>query len=481
MKNIDFFSEPPKIFIFQKKTNQNTFGGFLFIFYMIIMLIISSIYIFDYILNSKYSIEYSLYKNTTGLEMKKRVPCRNDLVHSDINPIVNISFELYYSDENDNRTLSERFQIIDDKGNRIKRGTFIQRKVTDILIDIIYLCDDRDCALNENDTTKYNYCLEMRYDGFVLDHQSDSSPLKKNENIIFKNYYIFDFDRLYMENIYWETIKYKEERGLLGLFDRMIGNKNEYISGFFTNSKKDFLGINPLYNSEELGYYKTLNYFNMINEQTEYIEYRRKKISILDIPAKLGSLFTTLYYCFFYIFKFYSRNFDNYKIIKRIISNNNNNSFINNSKSNKKNESNKQLDISIYPSDSPDIISVYKLNSNPVTNKELNFKDLKNNNINKDNNLANSFDEKKKIKYEKMSFILFCLNDINSKFGCKCKGQELINISNQIMKTYFSIESILYNQIIIDNLLKDYKWNKPDLKNIENNELIFKLLNNLKH
>ena len=80
-----------------------------------------------------------------------------------------------------------------------------------------------------------------------------------------------------------------------------------------------------------------------------------------------------------------------------------------------------------------------------------------------------------------MSFILFCLNDINSKFGCKCKGQELINISNQIMKTYFSIESILYNQIIIENLLKDYKWNQPELNNIENNEFIFKILNNLKN
>ena len=40
---------------------------------------------------------------------------------------------------------------------------------------------------------------------------------------------------------------------------------------------------------------------------------------------------------------------------------------------------------------------------------------------------------------------------------------------------YLSIDSILYNQIMIENLIKDYNWNNSLLNNINNNELILKL------
>ena len=37
------------------------------------------------------------------------------------------------------------------------------------------------------------------------------------------------------------------------------------------------------------------------------------------------------------------------------------------------------------------------------------------------------------------------------------------------MYKHYSVENILYNQIMIENLLRDYKWNNPELKNIFNN------------
>jgi hypothetical protein len=37
------------------------------------------------------------------------------------------------------------------------------------------------------------------------------------------------------------------------------------------------------------------------------------------------------------------------------------------------------------------------------------------------------------------------------------------------------VENIIYNQIKIENLLKDYRWNNLQLKNIQNNELIIQL------
>ena len=40
---------------------------------------------------------------------------------------------------------------------------------------------------------------------------------------------------------------------------------------------------------------------------------------------------------------------------------------------------------------------------------------------------------------------------------------------------YLSLDSILYNQIMIENLFIDYHWNNSLLNNIKNNELIIKL------
>ena len=43
------------------------------------------------------------------------------------------------------------------------------------------------------------------------------------------------------------------------------------------------------------------------------------------------------------------------------------------------------------------------------------------------------------------------------------------------MEKYYSIENLVYNQFMFENLLKDYKWNNPDLNSIKNIELIYKL------
>ena len=57
------------------------------------------------------------------------------------------------------------------------------------------------------------------------------------------------------------------------------------------------------------------------------------------------------------------------------------------------------------------------------------------------------------------------------------KNLELISNCNKILLKYMSIESILYNQLMLENLLEDYKWNNPHLNNISNNILINKIQN----
>ena len=76
----------------------------------------------------------------------------------------------------------------------------------------------------------------------------------------------------------------------------------------------------------------------------------------------------------------------------------------------------------------------------------------------------------------KLSFISYLFNNIYCQKCCNMKNQILITKCNEIISKYYSIENIIYNQILMENFLKDYKWNDFKLKNIENN----KLINNLK-
>ena len=87
MRNLDFLSESPKMFIFNKEANKTNFGGILFLIYIIIMILISLAYILDYAFNDKYSIENMITYNYThdSNENKKM----ND--DEELNPYLNLT------------------------------------------------------------------------------------------------------------------------------------------------------------------------------------------------------------------------------------------------------------------------------------------------------------------------------------------------------------------------------------------------------
>jgi len=55
------------------------------------------------------------------------------------------------------------------------------------------------------------------------------------------------------------------------------------------------------------------------------------------------------------------------------------------------------------------------------------------------------------------------------------RNQEIINMTNKIAFKYLSIDSLLFNQMKLENLFKDYKWNNPLLNNVKNNKMIDEL------
>ena len=208
----------------------------------------------------------------------------------------------------------------------------------------------------------------------------------------------------------------------------------------------------------------------MRNTHTQYTEYIRSKKSILDVFADIGALFSTLYSVFSFIFNFYSQNFDNYKILKEILSTPGifeirNKRIILKANSNKIEEIPFNKKLSEINTNDNGIISIDSCKTIPNNSSRLNLS-LKE---------EFKFKENYNNKSKGIKFIYFILENMY----CKCKNirkeYNIIDICNNILSKYSSIESILYNQIIFENLLKDYHWNDNNLKIIGNNYLIKKL------
>ena len=101
MHYLDFFSDSPRTYIFQKGANKTKIGGFLFIIYAIIMTLISIAYILDYAYNDKYTVEYSRYLNSS----------------------MNAQFVII--DEKFNIDISFKFRILDHQRNTLSEEDFV--------------------------------------------------------------------------------------------------------------------------------------------------------------------------------------------------------------------------------------------------------------------------------------------------------------------------------------------------------------------
>ena len=215
----------------------------------------------------------------------------------------------------------------------------------------------------------------------------------------------------------------------------------------------------------------------MVNRIVYYIEYKRIKKGFLDVLANILALITSLYGAFGKSFSFfYSSNFDNYKIIEKILSDEKENILSKNTKNiNNKKIQDKQLTNDINNSDllinKPSI--QHKLipndddeheadNDNDNDNLNDNNVDINNDNVNIDKLITNF----PKFRFWHILFNSKCFKSNKNKFISKC---------DDMIYKYISIDYILSNQMKLENLLKDYKWNDPQKNNIGSNEMIIDL------
>ena len=487
MNILDFLSSSPKNFIFQKQSNKTNLGGILSLIYLIIFLMISTLYITSYAINDKYNIEYFLSHHAESVYDKESD--REIILPEESIPYFNLEFRLvdYESDKNliDRLTLwetnapdsitnfntSEKAKIehdLDDLNDYYEYKIKKRRKFVQYYkFQIVYMCQKEECS-EIKDIFDFEFKLDVFYNQFNISHQ-EKVPLyqvDKSDKLL-TTYLRYNGETQNFTKsqhiLNWDIVKYREEKGFLSLFDKIMGkDKNKYSYGLFLESKESIEYDQP--SIVKVGYVNIADVIIKIHYE-RHEEYTRKEIGIIDVISNICSLSLTILSIFTLIFnQIYSKNFDNYKIVQKILSKN--------EKQKIKIELNNNLPLLADNNYKNELMinsdkESYKVSGKNIDNTENEDDDEEDENI--------DLDKESNIILPKLHLYDYILNNIYCKKCIPSKKQQLINECNEILAKYFSIENIISNQIILENLLKDYKWNEPSLAKLENSQMISQL------
>ena len=167
MRKIDFLSQSPSNYIFQKESNKTTFGGVLSIFYIYAIFYVLTYYIAIYSQSLPYDI-------TSFVQEEKLLSSEQRwffLKSGKYNPNMTLAFKLL---DNNQKILSDRFIMIDaETGKEIKRNEILERRVSKIHIYVFYKClNQSNCNIDLEDLSPY-YQLIFLYQNFYVNPQGE--------------------------------------------------------------------------------------------------------------------------------------------------------------------------------------------------------------------------------------------------------------------------------------------------------------------
>ena len=503
MRRLDFISQSPQLSIFKEDANKTNLGGVLYLIYIIVLLLLAIIYFFDYFSNEKYEYNYTFVKRTLD----------NELEDEDMKSALHYDLDCWFvlgkdgaNMEKNNIIGNENFVIVDipllakklETGERdqdhylvintnsddeeciIRQGQSYNKSTGDFSLGVLYRCDGENCYIREEDKIKVtSYYLYFAYKGLKLDHQNPDKPIQPlPEN----SYWLETVQFLENTNIvyfFWGLIKYEEEKGIFSKnYDNVVGNSNTYYAGNMkskeTYSDDGHMKTMPdnywRIKDENGNHFILLLYLEVFPQPNEYERYSRKKISVLDILADVSALASTVLDLMALAYGFlYSQNYDNYRIVENILT--------------------KKMNITLNPMHQ-------NLNVKPKTfNQKIEEVNDKKSNIELSSNLI--VGKKKKRKISKLlktqtqksikkedpenvnlpspRFIDFLLHNLYFECFGHSSRQALIGSCNDIVAKYITIESILYNQMRLEYLWNDYKWNNPKYEENLKDDLILDL------
>ena len=472
MYSFDFFSSPPEFSIFHNKINKTRFGGTLFLLYLILMSFISFIYIIDFLLKEVYEIEcYNIF-------VFKEVNPNNKELNKIPMPVVNFTIiTTFFQLSEDWKIFEERIFLRINSNEKIKPNShipldhsnnslfifdFYNINISDNNnISLIYKCKEVNCL---DLSTFYPGGVAIQTNDFGIDNYAEY-PFKIGEKKYIRSILFLNKNYSMIQTLTWESIVYEEKKGITKLLDEILNKENKFIYGYIKEHNEYDNKFQYNEDKNEIVFATIQNNLN-----SHYIDYKRTKKNFLDVLAKIGALFSTFNFIVSTFFKFYKKNFDNYKIVEKIMRS----KYIKMDKNFNFKKANIEFNNNIFQIDKETNIE----KNSPLINDNFN----ENKGINETG--SDIEDEKKededkvpKRYLPKLSFFDYFYNNVYCKCCKKVKRQEIIDTCNEMVFKYTSIDKILYHQMRLENLLKDYKWNNPELNTIGKNELITKLQN----
>ena len=488
MRKLDFISKSPNFYIFKESANKTNLGGVLFLVYIIIIVLLASVYFYDYFKNEKYTFSYSLVQEThnrsrmidkgqiqskLNTELNFMVFLGKDYVDKYPDISNNTNFIIVDITKLDTDKKEGEYNILNSTENSndderiIKQHIPFKDNVKNLTLGVFYRCKGDNCTIRPEDKIKIkSYYLYFAYQGFSIEHQNPNKPIQPLGK---DNYWLETVQFLENTNIVylnWEMIEYQEERGIFKkTFDDTVGINNTYYGGYY-KSKDTFTDDGHLKVFPQT-YWKVkdlngnnfimLLYLESIVQLKEYERYSRKAASVLGILANIASLSSTALNLMGLAYGFlYRANYDNYKIIENILTKK---MKININKKSPEKEESEKVKIEL----KGDLIE----------------KELIENDINEpDDDIVEEHDEKIKSSYLNLSipnFFYFLFHFFYSKCCGRSSNHILINSCNDIVAKYITIENILYNQMKLECLWQDYKWNNPQYKIKHREDLILDL------
>ena len=476
MRRLDFISKAPNFSIFKEGSNKTNLGGFLYMAYIIIILLLAIVYFYDYFTNDKYQFNYILVKKSLSESLDKNEEM-SSMINADINYYIYLGKD--YSEPNKNIINNKNFIIVDinkidnpvignDDECVIKQATEFKYKVNDLRLGVLYRCNLDDCTIRYEDKIHVtSYYLFFGYQGFSIEHQNPENPIQP---LTFGDFWLNTVQFLENTNIVylnWEIIEYEEEKGVFGkTFDNTMGKSNTYYAGDY-KTKHTFTDDGHMrflpqtywnVKDPDGNSFILLLYLQSLPNYKEYEKYTRKKVSVLDILANIASLSSTALNLMGLVYGIlYAENYNNYKIIENILTKK---LKININKNNKNEGDLEKVKIEL--------------------KSDLIEKNLIEKSINETDSDDIIEDEGEKMKNSSLNISIPRFIDfLFHKFYSKCCGYSsrhiLINSCNDIVAKYTTIENILYNQMKLECLWKDYKWNNPQFKKMDKEDLILNL------
>ena len=473
---LDFLSQPPNNFIFRRDSNKTFIGGLLSIIYFIFAFLVSLIYYIGYRRSLPYEITSYIAQDKVLNDIQKEKFKNSDKY----NPTLKFKFTMDF----DGKQLSDKFILYDTNQKKIiGRNETIERRVNDLDIYVLYKCKKggHNCEIEDEDR-KSSYNLRVYYQDYYIYPQTNKNAIELYDKDYFaKRTVYFSPEVKLMSSFRWSIVRCKDE----GIF-QLLKSKNEqkdveeeniYIGGklqrYLTRiqTKNTYAPEIPEYRYVFNFIIRSIDYTNVIL----YEDYVRKEKSFFRILPDIFSYWLTLYNVFSWaFFKFYSKSFDKYKIVENILSREK--GFLLKMKKQKQKIKNNDVNLE-------EILIENDSNNNDTENLNI----INDSIINENEDIINDINE------NRTTFEIYtngrnlpkrrCIDYICNNFCKSCSNEEKQKIINDCIKLvfkYYSIENVLYNQILFENLIEDYEWKNPKLKNILTNKSFNKILNDLK-